>query len=419
MKWPHKVRYRKNGPILARIYKPKAPDKDRLNPYPSYRVTWVVAGKRVTKAFQRFAGSGGAREFAEQIVKDLAQGSQAAALTSGEARSALAVRDALEAFRRETGITITPVQAITEYLASIRRLGKRPLSEAVAGFLSTVATVKQVDLAVAVNEFIAAREIKSKVREGKRAQEYILPAQFDATKLDGVPTTVGYISLSGKTPSQFGEIILQKLGREKIQEIKRNSKNRGSSRQVTETFEDDFSSGLGAWATPCPSSWTPKLSDQGVELLPHTALRRVLLLEKLPFFALGEIEGEVYLEHGGIFDLVVRGSCSSEEFYMARLDSRREWYDCFVYKPKSVTWDKWWICNWESTKLKHYSPSGRRILFKIIASKSSIRLYRDGELVDCVKQPELPLGRIAVFAEEAKVYLRKIAIRTKFPIFER
>ena len=75
MKWPHKVRYRKNGPILARINKPKVPDKERPNPYPSYRVTWVVAGKRATKAFPRFAESGGAREFAEQLVKDSAQGS--------------------------------------------------------------------------------------------------------------------------------------------------------------------------------------------------------------------------------------------------------------------------------------------------------------------------------------------------------
>ena len=32
MKWPYKVRHRKNGPILARIYKPKKPDKGSPNP---------------------------------------------------------------------------------------------------------------------------------------------------------------------------------------------------------------------------------------------------------------------------------------------------------------------------------------------------------------------------------------------------
>ena len=170
MKWPYKVRHRKNGPILARIYKPKAPDKDHPNPYPFYRVIWAMAGKRPSKTFRRFAGKGGAKEFAERQVKELATGSQVAALTPGEARNALAVRDALDAFQRETGNTITPIQAVTEYLAAVRQLGKRPLSEAVAGFLGTVATVKRMDLAAAVEEFTAAREIKSKSKDGRRAQ---------------------------------------------------------------------------------------------------------------------------------------------------------------------------------------------------------------------------------------------------------
>jgi hypothetical protein len=65
MKWPYKVRHRKNGPILARIYKPKAPRKERPNPYPSYRVTWMATGQRMAKAFRRFTGIGGAKEFAE------------------------------------------------------------------------------------------------------------------------------------------------------------------------------------------------------------------------------------------------------------------------------------------------------------------------------------------------------------------
>jgi integrase len=170
MKWPYKVKHRKNGPILARIYKPKAPSKEKPNPYPFYRVTWMMAGKRLSKTFRRFAGKGGAREFAEEQVKGLAQGSQVAALTPGEARSALAVRDALEAHRRETGVTLTPIQVVTECLAAMRLLGKRPLSEAVAGFLGTVATVKRVDLSVAVEEFAAAREIKTKTKDGRRAQ---------------------------------------------------------------------------------------------------------------------------------------------------------------------------------------------------------------------------------------------------------
>jgi integrase len=122
------------------------------------------------KSLPCFAGSGGAREFAERLAKELASGSQVPALTPAEARDALAVRDALAAFRKETGLVISPIQAVTEYLAAARKLGDRQLSEAVAGFLGTVATVKIVDLAEAVTEFNTMREAKTQAKAGERAQ---------------------------------------------------------------------------------------------------------------------------------------------------------------------------------------------------------------------------------------------------------
>jgi len=47
----------------------------------------------------------------------------------------------------------------------------------------------------------------------KEREEYILPARFDATELPGILPTVGYISLSDKSPIEFGKLILEKLGR--------------------------------------------------------------------------------------------------------------------------------------------------------------------------------------------------------------
>jgi hypothetical protein len=43
-------------------------------------------------------------------------------------------------------------------------------------------------------------------------QEYILPARFDDTEIPGIRPTVGYVSLKDKTPQQFGDLILLKLG---------------------------------------------------------------------------------------------------------------------------------------------------------------------------------------------------------------
>jgi hypothetical protein len=75
----------------------------------------------------------------------------------------------LDTFRRETGNTITTIRAVTDYLAALRRLGEHTLSEAVSGFMGTVATVKRVDLSTAVTQFISAREPKAKSKDGRRA----------------------------------------------------------------------------------------------------------------------------------------------------------------------------------------------------------------------------------------------------------
>jgi hypothetical protein len=43
--------------------------------------------------------------------------------------------------------------------------------------------------------------------------EYVLPARFDDTEIPGLSPVVGYVDLKGLTPRQFGELLLQKLGR--------------------------------------------------------------------------------------------------------------------------------------------------------------------------------------------------------------
>jgi hypothetical protein len=80
-KWPKRVKHRKK--VLAKIYRPCAGRG-------SYRVARSVAGKRMMKSFPTYSGKGEALEYAEELVKDLAEGSQVTALTPGQARDALA-----------------------------------------------------------------------------------------------------------------------------------------------------------------------------------------------------------------------------------------------------------------------------------------------------------------------------------------
>jgi len=48
-----------------------------------------------------------------------------------------------------------------------------------------------------------------------RDEEYLLPVRFDDTDLPGLPSTIGYIDISQKTPEDFANIIVQKVGLQK------------------------------------------------------------------------------------------------------------------------------------------------------------------------------------------------------------
>ncbi|HWA09681.1 MAG TPA: TIR domain-containing protein [Opitutaceae bacterium] len=43
--------------------------------------------------------------------------------------------------------------------------------------------------------------------------EYILPARFDDTEIEGIRPTLGHVTLTDKTPADLAKIILKKLGR--------------------------------------------------------------------------------------------------------------------------------------------------------------------------------------------------------------
>jgi len=45
-------------------------------------------------------------------------------------------------------------------------------------------------------------------------KDYVLPARFDDSEVPGILPTVGYISLTAKSPVELGKIILKKLGRQ-------------------------------------------------------------------------------------------------------------------------------------------------------------------------------------------------------------
>ena len=148
MKYPVLLRARKNGPVLAKIYKP-APA------YPRYRLAWTVGGKRMMKAFPTYSA---AKRHGDGMLGDLAKGSQVTLLTPAQANDALAALERLQSFYASTGRKVSLLAGISAYCEAAVKLGDRSLSDSVDGFLSNVATVKRIDLAEAVEEYITLRE---------------------------------------------------------------------------------------------------------------------------------------------------------------------------------------------------------------------------------------------------------------------
>ncbi len=154
-KWPKKVKHRNK--VLAKIYKPC---KGRV----SYRVVWKAAGSRQMKSFRTYSGKGGAKEYAESWVKKLADSdSKIDQLTNDQSKDALAAFERLNQFRVDTGRKLSLLAAVSQLCDVATKLGEQHTpAEAADGFLRTCATVKQKDLAEAINELITKRAGESK-----------------------------------------------------------------------------------------------------------------------------------------------------------------------------------------------------------------------------------------------------------------
>jgi integrase len=157
VKFPKRIKFR--GRPLATIYRPS-------KHYPNYRVAWTAGGRRMMKGFHRY---GDAKSHADTLVKDLAKGSQVTALTPGQATDALAALERLQRFYVDTGRRVSLLAGISEYCEATGKLAGRPLGEAVDGYLNSVAAVKRMDLAEAVEQFIATEEPRTQAKDGKRA----------------------------------------------------------------------------------------------------------------------------------------------------------------------------------------------------------------------------------------------------------
>ena len=157
VKFPKVIRFRR---VEATIY-------GKTENYPFYRLVYYVAGKRRKREFKTY---GEAKTEAERLVREIADGSQAAALTGDQSRDALAALERLDSLRQSTGRRLTLFAAVSELAETVEKLRGRSLGEAVEGFLQNAAAVRRKDVGEAVEEFLDGRKHKAESKDGKRAQ---------------------------------------------------------------------------------------------------------------------------------------------------------------------------------------------------------------------------------------------------------
>jgi integrase len=157
VKFPVTIRHRTSK---AKIYAPGGK-------FAYYRLAYSTAGKR---RIQTFAAYSAAKTAAERIVRELADGSQAAALNASQSRDALAALQRLESFRQVTGRRFSLLAAVSEFVETVDKLKGRSLGEAVEGFLQTVVSVRRKDVSEAVEQFLGERKHKAEAKDGKRSQ---------------------------------------------------------------------------------------------------------------------------------------------------------------------------------------------------------------------------------------------------------
>ena len=157
VKFPHTVRFRS---LTAKIY-------GRSEAYPFYRMSLRVAGKRVLRSFQTFKE---AKRQAKIKLRQTAKGNVSAGLSTKESSDALAIREALDAYRQDTGRRLSAHEAVSSYIAAAKLLPDDiTLSEAVSIYRQSIGAVQRKPLAVAVKDFCDARRPKAVSQDGKRS----------------------------------------------------------------------------------------------------------------------------------------------------------------------------------------------------------------------------------------------------------
>jgi integrase len=189
-------------------------------------------------SFPTYGGEKGAKQYADNLVKGLAKGSQVTALHPAQARDALAALERLQSHFQATGRRVSLLSGISVFCEADAKLNGRTVTDAIDGFLTTVASVKRKDISEAVAEFLLADAPRTKAADGQRAQlsaKYAYNRKIQLEKFASAFPNTAICDLSKEHLDKFIESLaeLKTKSRNKRKAVSAKSRNhyRASIRQ--------------------------------------------------------------------------------------------------------------------------------------------------------------------------------------------
>jgi integrase len=104
----------------------------------------------------------------KRVVDDIGKG-RARKLSHVEENDAVTAFERLRQFYTKTGREISLTGAVNQFAEAAAQLSGMTLSEAVGGYLRTVASVKRKRISEAVEEFLTTLNVRTKAKDGQRA----------------------------------------------------------------------------------------------------------------------------------------------------------------------------------------------------------------------------------------------------------
>lgn len=197
----------------------KATIYGRTAKYPKYRLCYMAEGKRITRVFWIY---GEALAAAKSTVKQLAKGNAvAASLSKAEAQAykfafgkLIALAADLNAAKLDLNapdVSFPLEDAVAEYCAAKRLLRATSLPDAAKGYMSTLASVRRVNLKTTADEFLAERDARTKSEDGKRTALSPRMAYQDRRRMEKFTQAFGTFDVCDLRPEHLDLFFVEHL----------------------------------------------------------------------------------------------------------------------------------------------------------------------------------------------------------------